>query len=220
MTDELIELETYYNNLLLMGETEFIYKGFIINKTEHGLWQLKMFLTGDYHKNKSLLDVFNSIPTFVQVIGPHSFRGDLWENSNGTSDSHFSYITIPEGIIEIGMCAFMGCHITGIKLPSTLKHIDKSAFACCDIQDIYLPDNLEKINAYAFFNNKRLKSISLPSNIDILNGAFKDCGTKYYSKDVRLEVRAYKDNKPYIHQIGDSFQNSSFKQLAKRYEKL
>lgn len=85
-------------------------------------------------------------------------------------------VTIPEGYEELPKHSFADSSITKINLPSTLKVIGMYALSNTDLISITLPEGLELIENNAFSNNKKLKTISLPSTITTINyGAFRSC---------------------------------------------
>jgi hypothetical protein len=203
--DELKELEDYYNNVLLLGGTSFVYDCFEITKTKDGKWKLIKFLGDDYKKP------FKIIPDFIQIIGVTAFYYHR---------RHFSNFIIPEGVERIEFQAFRECTFGTLKLPNTLKEICSQAFTFCDVKDgIYIPDNVERIGADAFYNNRNLKSLSLPTGVLLEEYAFGYCGCYYTTDEVTFEVRKTKGELPYIITREDTFSNSVFKQLAEDYER-
>jgi hypothetical protein len=210
MTDEeLIELEGYYNNLLLMGETSFVYDYFEITKTgineesPKGKWTLKRIVS-----TKTPLNIV--IPDFIQVIGANSF---CYHSKPIVS------VEIPDGVEKIGKAAFRDCPITKVVLPSTLKKIDMLAFYTNKLRELYIPDSVEQIGAGAFCYNEFLKSLSLPSGIILYDNAFKYCGRYYSKSEINFEVRT-NPNTPDFNPIvchHHAFYQSPSGELAKEY---
>ena len=108
--------------------------------------------------------------------------------------------TCPEGITEIGPCAFAGNnHITSVVLGEMIKAIPAECFAgcgslksvvaenitvigdgafvfCSSLSDIKLPDCLEKIGIAAFYDCSSVKSFNLSDSIaEIGTSAFGNC---------------------------------------------
>ncbi|MBQ2833496.1 MAG: leucine-rich repeat protein, partial [Clostridia bacterium] len=72
-------------------------------------------------------------------------------------------LTLPEGLEEIGNCAFDGAGITGeLVLPETLKTIGERAFASTGISgELVIPENVETIGAGAFNVCAGLTSVTI-----------------------------------------------------------
>ena len=90
-------------------------------------------------------------------------------------------ITIPEGIIEIGYCAFNDSYISEVKFPSTLKKIGMCAFHNCkNIKEIDIPEGVESIDSFAF-SYTSLENAKLPSTLKRIN-TYAFSGTKFLEK--------------------------------------
>jgi hypothetical protein len=86
-----------------------------------------------------------------------------------------SALTIPEGYVKIGICAFSGCPIARLSLPSTLREICGVAFEKCALEVISLPEGLEILDDAAFFQCP-LKTAALPDSLTTLGAnPFADC---------------------------------------------
>ena len=86
--------------------------------------------------------------------------------------------TIPEGVTEVGRCAFYGsANLTEIKLSSTLLSIGEKAFAnCTKISAIALPEGMNTIGGYAFFGCSSLASVDVPKSVSYIGTqAFRNC---------------------------------------------
>ena len=80
-------------------------------------------------------------------------------------------IIIPEGINEIGPCAFFfsGYNtFNTLSIPSTVKRIGTGAFADVSAQTIKLSEGVEIVEDRAFEDNYQLTSIHLPSTLKYL----------------------------------------------------
>lgn len=170
---ELQELDDFYNNALLLGETRIVYKDFEISKTKDGLWRLDRFIPNMDKKIKEL-----NIPSFIKVIGCGAFIF-----------SYFKSVTIPEGIIKIEDMAFNGAKIRELSLPSTLMEIGNMAFSSCHIKELYIPDSVKSIGSHAFADNFCMKTVSIPCGIFVGDLAFTRCGKDVGEKNARLEIR-------------------------------
>jgi len=94
------------------------------------------------------------------------------------SREHLKEVVLNEGLINIGLGAFMNCSsLQSIKLPSTVKEIDNDSFCSCkSLVEVVLNDRLREIGSNAFNNCTTLKSITLPSSINVVDtGAFSIC---------------------------------------------
>ncbi len=84
------------------------------------------------------------------------YTAESWELASMpwfSTESLQCYVTVSEGIENIGDYAFFTSNIRRIILPSTLRRIGQYAFAkCSHMLSPELPDGLESIGAYAFYN--------------------------------------------------------------------
>lgn len=99
---------------------------------------------------------------------------------------------IPDGVKAIGWGAFYGLPIKEIKLPKSIKIIDKCAFGLCEqLEKCELNEGIERINISAFIGDKKLKSITIPKSVQILEGGFL--------RDTDLEIiKVDKDNEFFV----------------------
>jgi len=207
-TDELKELEDYYNNLLLMGETFFIYDCFRVGKTNDGKWVLITFLSELHDKDTEI-----KIPSFIQIIGKGAFT---------YYKGYIPKIVIPEGVEKIGKRAFMNCNLLDIRFPHTLKEIDNQAFYECYLEQLYIPNSVKSIGEMAFYGNRTLRDICLPTGVTLDFNTFELCGD-YCDKDsLRFEIRQrffLKERRSirYINNWIFAFNNSPFKDLVHEY---
>lgn len=95
-----------------------------------------------------------------------------WKQYNDQINS----ITINEGIIYVGDCAFQKMKFSNIDLPSSIETIGNYAFAQCEnLKTINLPDKISKVGQYAFYYSG-LESIIIPASIqDLEVGLFQSC---------------------------------------------
>lgn len=86
-------------------------------------------------------------------------------------------VTLPEGVITIGVDAFRGCTaLVRVTLPGTLTAIASSAFwDTKSLTSLALPENLRTIDSFAF-RGSGLVSIALPDGVTQLGKyAFENC---------------------------------------------
>lgn len=85
-------------------------------------------------------------------------------------------ISLPDSIEEIGASAFSNCQLSRIKLPKNLKKINSCAFSGNrNLEEAEFPSCLQLIEYHAFQNCNSLKSIEVPENVKIGDGAFECC---------------------------------------------
>lgn len=109
------------------------------------------------------------IPDDVKSIGEFAFVGC----------SALTSINFPNGLEEIGVCAFAGTGLTKIIYPPSLKSIDDNAFGdCLGLTTINVPDGVTYINRDAFRNCRNLALISLPKSALPFEGYFAECPCK------------------------------------------
>lgn len=86
--------------------------------------------------------------------------------------------TVPEGVIEIGLCAFAHAErLTKVVLPEGVRTIGRGGFAdCAKLCTVHLPHTLETIETYAFDNCYDLEDIRFPDSLTSMGeGAFISC---------------------------------------------
>ena len=101
----------------------------------------------------------------VQKFEVHSqtkhIAGEAFENC-----SLLTSISIPDGVIGIGMAAFSGCaSLKNLKLPSKLENIHYMAFRnCTALENVHIPASVNYIYENPFIGCKCLKGISVDEN--------------------------------------------------------
>ena len=191
--EELKELNEFFNNILLVGGTNFRYKDFIVSINDKCLWVLEEYV-GKSHTV--------TIPNFIQIIGKNSFR-----------DTSIRKITIPEGVVCIEESAFRCCFkLKEVDLPNTLTTIEEEAFSCCNIEKLIIPDNVIRIAQWAFYQNYKMEYLSIPKGIYIESWAFMNCGNKVKNKNVHLKIRLKDTTIRSLYAHG-AFENSPFKDV-------
>ena len=111
-------------------------------------------------------------PTIPSTLGgyPVTAIGDNAFNDLAT----LTDVTIPEGVMSIGMAAFWWCKsLAHVTLPDSLTHIGVAAFwACSSLTQVTLPDGLTSIEQGAF-EDSGLTQVTLPDSLTQLGpGAF------------------------------------------------
>ena len=79
--------------------------------------------------------------------------------------------TIPNEVIQIGDCAFIGClKLYNIHLPNRVKVIGDRAFAyCLDLKDINIPDGVTTIGKETFATSG-VRSLDIPDSVQEISG--------------------------------------------------
>ncbi|MGI6033384.1 MAG: leucine-rich repeat protein [Coriobacteriales bacterium] len=81
-------------------------------------------------------------------------------------DVSLKEVELPEGLVEIGERAFVGCALETVTLPSTVRRIDERAFSNCHkLKSIELNDGLEEIGDLAFSGCENLQAARIPSTV-------------------------------------------------------
>lgn len=99
--------------------------------------------------------------------------GVLWKYEGGGTN-----IEIPEGVLEIGDCAFVDHkNIKAITLPDGLVSIGNRCFeGCSALISMVIPDSVRSIGEYAFNGCTSLRSCRLPEKLyQIDTCVFKNC---------------------------------------------
>lgn len=121
--------------------------------------------------NNNVPRLYNlALPDNLKTIGSKAFYGQSLSGS----------LIIPEGVKEIGYCAFDGCiNLTGtLSLPSTLEVIENYAFDLCGFTcELLLPQNLNSLGFKAFYGCRGLYgNLILPDGVSKIGGyGFSDC---------------------------------------------
>ena len=88
------------------------------------------------------------------------------------------YVTIDEGVKNIGAGAFNGCDsIVSVIIPNSVNEIGDAAFYGCEkLEEISIPDSVTELGYAVFAECDNLKRIKLPSNLNKIGDAtFYNC---------------------------------------------
>lgn len=122
-----------------------------------------------------------------------SFSGSLFLNNVTEIGQSCFYrsgfsgeLIIPEDIITIPQSCFFCCTFNSVYFPSTLKKIEADAFYIdggikCSMESLVLPEGLLSIGSNAFFAQKAIISLSLPSTLQYI-GSRSFCSCNYISR--------------------------------------
>lgn len=98
--------------------------------------------------------------------------------SKALANGSLAFITLPEGLEEIGYGAFSGCrNLTSITIPEGVMSIGSSVFSgCTSLTSITIPYSVTSIGDYAFSDCTSLTSITIPDSVTSIGAfAFIDC---------------------------------------------
>ena len=85
---------------------------------------------------------------------------------------------IPDGVTNIGHCAFCGCKsLNSINIPNSVTYIGNDAFGGCkSLTSINIPNSVTNIGDWAFEQCESLTNINIPNSVtNIGNHAFSGC---------------------------------------------
>lgn len=100
-------------------------------------------------------------------------------------------IDIPESVLTIGECAFMGSGLTKCTLHTGLQVIGESAFKDTKLTSVNIPEGVSSIEEMAFFTES-LTNVTIPHDITIIKvNAFRTVNAVIYSKDVLIADGAF-----------------------------
>ena len=85
--------------------------------------------------------------------------------------------TVPEGVTELGMGAFIYSKVSGITLPATLTTIGQQAFAMnTALQSVSIPQGVTEIPAQTFYGCRGLQKVEFPEGLTSIGQyAFLSC---------------------------------------------
>ena len=87
---------------------------------------------------------------------------------SGFSRNKISTVAIPNSVTTIGMNAFSNNPLISVQIPSFVTTIEEWAFLNTYLSDVVIPTSVKVIKDWAFASNLRLKSISIPDNLESL----------------------------------------------------
>lgn len=93
------------------------------------------------------------------------------------NDKYLRTLQIPEGITEIGDCAFEGCKVmSSVVIPECVRRIGAEAFKnCYQLKDVSLPNSLESVGEGAFLGCHSLEELIFPPKIRIEGYVIDSC---------------------------------------------
>lgn len=136
------------------------------------------------------------IPNSVTDIGESAFYGceslkyiEIPSNIDEIKDYTFynckklEKVIVPSSVTKIGRYAFYNCDsLRGVTFEKgELSRISEYAFAYCGIENIQIPDTVTFIGEDAFRENKKLKNIVLPKEMETISKyVFAGSGLEYF----------------------------------------
>jgi hypothetical protein len=102
-----------------------------------------------------------NIPSSVRIIPKYCFN--VCES--------LEFVNLHNGISEIQSNAFAFCKFKEISIPTLIKVIEEGVFEFCDnLEKVVLSPNLKKISKKAFHMCTNLKTIHLPTSLELIEG--------------------------------------------------
>ena len=86
----------------------------------------------------------------------------------GFNKNKISSVNIPNSVTTIGINAFANNPLLSIQIPNSVTTIEEWAFLNTYLSDVVIPSSVKTIKNWAFASNLRLKSISIPDNLESL----------------------------------------------------
>ena len=130
-------------------------------------------------KDCSLLENV-TFPKDIENIGEYAFK-----------DCTSLDVKIPDTVETIGKSAFEGCtKITSIEIPDGVKRLEKSIFyGCTNLENVKISDSVTEIGSYAFADCENLEELTLPKNIEVLEGCIlKNTSVKSINIPASLKI--------------------------------
>ena len=173
-------LDAFYNNALLLGETCIEYEGLLLSKSLEDRWVLE----GVIWDTKTLKTL--QLPDFIEEIGEDAVTGCY----------NLMDVKLPEELKVINARAFMGCgNIRDIRFPNTLEEIGDAAFFCSGLTSIYLPNSVKRLGVDAFNLSSKVSYLSVPCGIRLGSLCFSHLGTKCRKHAITFEIRSLPNGK-------------------------
>ena len=92
------------------------------------------------------------------------------------------------GTTEIPTCFLYKQGIKEFNIPTGITKINNYAFAYTDLENITIPSSVKIIGDDAFYNCKNLKTVKLPTGVELYEDAFSSSGLESVElKDVKLQ---------------------------------
>ena len=137
-----------------------------------------------YDNAKYLGNESNPYLVLVQAISKDIASCEINDNTKIIYSLNHCYklksITIPNGAISIGECAFSDClNLLSVKIPNSVTNIGNDAFAgCINLISIEIPKSVTIIGEGVFAGCTDLISIEIPNGIISIGGsAFERCSS-------------------------------------------
>jgi len=130
----------------------------------------------DYSGNETDLDV---LPSGIKRIGRSAFHR-----------SRIRRISIPDGVEEIGFCAFEACEfLEAVTFPESLSSIGSYAFSdCTALKEIRIPSSVRKIASRAFRGCTSLETVVLPEKTAVGFKAFSGCPEQIAALSPKFDI--------------------------------
>ena len=113
---------------------------------------------------------------FKSVVIPNTIK---FIDKDAFKEVKLKSLIIPDSVTEIGEDAFSYCELESVKFGSNIVEIGRSAFSGNNLTSINIPNSVVKMEEDVFYNNKELKSVTIPKKFEadkdkILSGLNQD----------------------------------------------
>ena len=196
--------------------------GYIYNETEGEdgeiITEIANYLTiadgkySSYYESESYTGAFANCPALTEITIPG--RAKIVGKYAFANDVLLKKITLSEGVETIDEGAFRASGVEEIVFAetNTLKTIENNAFYKANLKNLVLPEGVTAIKYSAFYSNKQLESVVLPSTLSKINGktsSYSSSETGYsnfgYCESLKsVTFRKDKDGNTALETIGSS----------------
>lgn len=117
---------------------------------------------------------FIVLPDSVKVIAENAFR-----------ESSLEIVTLPEGLLSVGDCAFNGCEeLKSVMIPDEVNYLGYEAFAgCISLEKVTLPaETLTELKSGTFYECGLLREINSDSGEIVLPDCITELGREIFLK--------------------------------------
>lgn len=117
----------------------------------------------DYSRNSYEGNI--DIPSFVIYAGEqYTVAGISGYAFSGCKN--LKYVSMPNTVERIGMCAFSGSGITSVDIPNSVTDLDLYVFlGCNNLISVNIPNSIKTIHEGAFSGCKNLTSVTIPNSL-------------------------------------------------------
>lgn len=134
---------------------------------ENAILRLRLSGSGEMYdfKEPNGVDIpwYNYIKNITEVVIEPGITSVGNNSLNGFTK--VTNVDLPDGLVRIGVNAFMGTAIPKLETPTSLKVIADDAFNGTGLKEVILNDGLETLGERAFYGSNKIKSVVFPASI-------------------------------------------------------